>query len=263
MAAARPPALFAANLSTLWPEAPFLARFALARRAGFRLVEAQWPQHEATAPQVREQLDRHGLRMVLMNLSAGSRSGDLGLAADPSREREFEASLAEGRAFAAEVGVPKVHCLAGMAAAGVEGAAAQGCYVERLRRAADALGEDGRQLLIEPLSVPGYHLGSLGHAMATLEEVDRTNARLQFDFYHVQRLQGNVAEALRSCLGRIGHVQLAGVPGRHEPDEEQELNFPFLLAELRRLGYAGPVGCEYTPRPGGRGMVWKEAYDAE
>lgn len=263
MAAVRPAALFAANLSTLWPEVPFLARFALARQAGFRLVEAQWPQREATAPQVREQLDRHGLRMVLMNLSPGSRDGDLGLAVDQSREREFEESLAEGRAYAAEVGVPKVHCLAGMAAAEVDGTTAQGCYVERLQRAADALGADGREVLIEPLSVPGYHLGSLGHAMATLKEVDRPNARLQFDFYHVQRLQGNVVEAMRSCLEQIGHVQLAGVPGRHEPDEGQELNFPFLLAELRRLGYAGPVGCEYTPRPGGRGMAWKEAYDTE
>lgn len=259
--ARRPAVRFAANLSTLWPKVPFAERAALAQKAGFSRVEAQFPQRDMSASVLRSELQRCGLSMVLMNIDRGPREGDLGLAVDPQRGAEFQASLNEAREYANEVDAPKLHCMAGRAPAGVKEAEAQDCFLERLALAADALAEDGREVLIEPLAVRGYHLRSVHHAMSTIDSLNRPNVKLQFDFYHVQSLHGDVTQLLRRCFPYVGHVQLSGVPGRHEPDGQQELNYPFLLAELQRLSYDGAVGCEYWPREGGQGFEWMSAYE--
>ena len=253
---------FAANLSMLFNEAPFLDRFALAARAGFAAVECQFP-YEAPAAEIRARLDDLGLAMVLHNLPAGDwAAGDRGLACLPHRVAEFRAGIPRAIAYAHALGVAQVNCLAGLAPAGADAAALQATLVDNLRLAARAFAAEGLRLLVEPINtfdMPGFFVSRTAPCVALLDEVGEPNAFVQYDAYHAQRMEGELAATLARFLPRIAHVQVADNPGRHEPGTG-EIRFEFLFAELERLGYAGWIGCEYKPK--GRtdvGLDWLPA----
>lgn len=240
---------FAANLSMLFTEVPLLQRFERAARAGFKAVELQFP-YEAPAAALRQQLDAHGLQMVLHNLPAGDwAAGDRGIACNPARIEEFRAGVATAIAYATTLGVQQLNCLAGKAPEGVDEAALRRTFVENLRFAARALKEAGLRLLIEPINnydVPGFWLNNTPKALAVLDEVGADNAFVQYDIYHAQRYEGELAATMSKHLTRIGHIQLADNPGRNEPGTG-EINYPFLFRHLDRIGYTGWIGAEYKP----------------
>jgi len=253
---------FAANLSMLFTEAPFLDRFAHAARAGFGAVECQFP-YEAPAAEIRARLGDLGLRMVLHNLPAGDwAAGDRGLACLPARVDAFRAGVPRAIAYAKALGVTQLNCLAGIAPAGADAAALHATLVDNLRFAARALAGEGLRLLVEPINtfdMPGFFVNRTAQCVALLDEVDAPNAFVQYDAYHAQRMEGELAGTLARFLPRIAHVQVADNPGRHEPGTG-EIRFEFLFAELERLGYDGWIGCEY--RPAGRtelGLDWLPA----
>lgn len=255
-AAARMPR-FAANLSFLFTEWPFLDRFAAAADAGFEAVEYLFP-YEWPAEVLAERLQRNGLTQALFNVSSGDwAAGDRGLAALPARESERRAAVRLATEYAEALGCRRVHLMAGVGSR--DDANAVAAYRESVRESASTLAERGIDLLIEPINrrdVPGYFLDDFGFARRLIEALALPNLKLQFDIYHRQILHGDVATALRELMPIVGHVQIASVPGRHEPDTE-ELNFAHLLAELDRLGYQGWVGCEYRPRAGTlEGLAW-------
>ncbi len=241
---------FAANLSMLFTEVPFLDRFALAARAGFAAVECQFP-YEAEAREIRARLDEHGLQMILHNLPAGDwAAGDRGLACLPQRIDEFRADVTRAIAYAHALGVRQLNALAGIAPAGEDVATLHRTLVDNLRFAARALRAEGLRLLVEPINtadIPGFFVSRTDQAVALLDEVGADNAFVQYDVYHAQRMEGELAGTLARHLARIGHVQVADNPDRHEPGTG-EIRFEFLFAELDRLGYDGWVGCEYRPR---------------
>ncbi len=240
---------FAANLSMLFTEAPLLERFERAARAGFGAVEIQFP-YELPAAAIREQLDRHRLAMVLHNLPAGDwAAGDRGIACDPARRDEFRAGVALAIDYATTLGVTQLNALAGKPGAGVDDARTRRTLVDNLRFAARALGDAGLRLLVEPVNrfdVPGFWLDTTAKAVSVLDEVDAANAFLQYDVYHAQRSEGELAATLERLLPRIAHLQVADNPGRHEPGSG-EIDYRFLFAHLRRIGYRGAIGCEYKP----------------
>lgn len=253
---------FAANLTLLFDDAPFLDRFERAARAGFEAVEFQLPYaHPAAA--IRERLDRHGLACVLHNLPAGDwDAGERGIACLPGREAEFRDGVARAIDYARALGVPRLNCLAGLAPAGVAPARLHEVFVANLRFAATALRAEGLALLVEPINthdMPGFFLSRTAQALAVIDEVGADNLFVQYDCYHAQRMEGELVGTLRRHLARIGHVQVADNPGRHEPGSG-EIAYRFVFDELDRLGYAGWVGCEYRPR--GRtedGLGWIDA----
>ena len=252
---------FAANLSMLFTEVPLLERFERAARAGFASVEVQFP-YEAPAQAIRERLSSNRLRMVLHNLPAGdAAAGDRGIACDPARTSEFRLGVARAIDYATVLGVPQLNCLAGKAPAGVPEAVVRATFVDNLRYAAAALRSAGLKLLIEPLNnldVPGFWLNRTELAISVLDEVGAANAFVQYDVYHAQRHEGELAGTLARHLPRIGHIQIADNPGRHEPGSG-EINFPFLFGHLDRLGYGGWIGCEYWPAHGTEaGLGWLE-----
>jgi len=240
---------FAANLSMLFTEVPLLQRFERAARAGFKAVELQFP-YEAPAAALREQLDAHGLQMVLHNLPGGNwAAGDRGIACNPARVDEFRAGVATAIAYATTLGVPRLNCLAGKAPAGVDEATVRATFVANLRFAAAALKEAGLVLLVEPINtydVPGFWLNNTAKALSVLDEVGADNAYVQYDIYHAQRNEGELAATMEKHLARIGHIQLADNPGRNEPGTG-EINYPFLFHHLDRIGYSGWIGAEYKP----------------
>ena len=239
---------FAANLSMLFQELPFLDRFEAAARAGFRAVEFLFP-YEYPAQDIRQRLDRLGLRQVLFNLPPGDwAKGERGLAALPGREAEFAAGVDRAIEYANALGCPQVHAMAGVALdVPLEQAAAT--YRANLRQAADRLHAHGIRTLIEPLNsrdMPGYFLMTAEQARQIIEAVNHPNLFLQMDLYHAQIMEGDLATKLRRWLPHIGHIQIAGTPGRHEPDIG-EVNYAWLLRHVDDLGYDGWVGCEYRP----------------
>lgn len=240
---------FAANLSMLFTEVPFVARFGRAARAGFEAVECQFP-YEATPEQIRAELDAHQLRMVLHNLPAGDwAAGERGIACHPDRVAEFRDGVGQAIHYATVLRVRQLNCLAGVAPAGVSADQACQTLVENLRFAATALQEAGITLLIEPINtydIPGFLVSTTAQALALIDEVGADNVLVQYDLYHMQRMQGELIATLQRQLGRIGHVQIADNPGRHEPGTG-EINYAFVFAELDRMGYSGWVGCEYKP----------------
>ena len=240
---------FAANLSMLFTEAPFLDRFALAARAGFAAVECQFP-YEAPAAEIRARLDDLGLAMVLHNLPAGDwAAGDRGLACLPHRVDEFRAGVPRAITYAHALGVRQVNCLAGIAPAGADTAALRRTLVDNLRFTAHAFAAEGLRLLVEPINtfdIPGFFVNRTAQAVALLDDVGEPDAFVQYDAYHAQRMEGELAATLAKYLPRIAHVQVADNPGRHEPGTG-EIRFEFLFAELERLGYDGWIGCEYKP----------------
>lgn len=252
---------FAANLSMMFTEWPFLDRFAAAADSGFDAVEYLFP-YDFAPDDIAARLRDHGLTQALFNLPPGDwGGGERGLAALPGREEEFRASVEKALPYARATGVQRLHVMSGLAPA--EDPKAQAAYRDAIRFACDRLGAEGLTVLLEPINgrdMPGYFLNDFGRAAALVEELGRPNLRLQFDIYHRQILHGDVTMALRAMLPLIGHVQVASVPSRHEPSGE-ELAYSFLFEELDRLGYSGFVGCEYRPRAGTReGLGWFEPF---
>jgi hydroxypyruvate isomerase len=252
----------AANLSTLFTEVPFLERFAAAARTGFRYVEYQFP-YDFDKDEVAARARAAGLQVVLHNAPPGGRAGDRGIACLPGREEEFRGTLERAVAYARAADCPRLHCLAGVALAGVEPAHLYATYVANLRHAAARLAGEGITLLIEPIntrSVPGYFLSGSGQAERVLDEVGAPNLRLQFDLFHMQIMEGDLAKTIERLLPKIGHMQLADVPDRHEPGTG-EINFPWLLGHIDRIGYKDWIGCEYNPLGETvAGLTWAKPY---
>jgi hydroxypyruvate isomerase len=252
---------FAANLSMLFEDVPFLERFGRAAGAGFAAVECQFP-YAHPAAEIRELLDAHGLTMVLHNLPPGDQAaGDRGIACLPDRVDEFRLGVQRGIDHALVLGVPQLNCLAGKAPAGADREQLRRTLVANLRFAAAEFARAGLKLLIEPINyhdVPGFFVNTTAQALAILDEVGATNAYVQYDVYHAQRMEGELAATLQRHLHRIAHIQIADNPGRHEPGTG-EINFPFLFAHLDRIGYTGWVGCEYKPAQRTEaGLAWRE-----
>jgi hydroxypyruvate isomerase len=252
---------FASNLSMMFTEWPFLDRFAAAADAGFDAVEFLFP-YDFPAAEVGRRLASAGLTQALFNLPPGDwNRGERGLAVDPARRAEFRESLRRADDYVAATAVGRVHLMAGIAPAGDATAAA--CYEDCLREASAHFARSGVDVLIEPLNgrdVPGYFLNSFHQADSLITRLALPNLKLQFDCYHRQILHGDVTMAFRSVLAKVGHVQIASIPSRHEPDLE-ELNYAFLFDEFDRLDYAGFVGCEYRPRSGTiEGLGWLKAH---
>jgi len=244
-----------ANLSWLFTEVPFLDRFEAAAKAGFRAVEFLQP-YEFPPAEIAARLERHHLEHVLFNLPPGDAGkGERGLAAVPGREAEFMRNVERALDYAKVTGCTRIHATAGTASGGE----AEAVYVANLRAAADFLAPHGITLLIEPLNTrdnPGYFLSTAGAALRILDRVARANAGLQFDLYHCQIMEGDLARHIRDFAGRFAHVQIAGVPERHEPNIG-EVNYEYVLDLLDEAGYTGWVGCEYRPRAGTlAGLGW-------
>lgn len=254
---------FAANLTTLFTELPMLERFGAAAEAGFAAVEMQFP-YAWPAADLRARLDEHRLGLVLHNLPAGDwAAGERGIACHPDRVEEFRAGVVQAIEYARQLGARQLNCLAGKLPLGVGAGQAHDTLVANLRYAADALRGAGLTLLVEPVNtfdVPGFLVSRSAQALALIDEVGAANLLLQYDVYHAQRMEGELAGSLERHLARIGHIQISDNPGRHEPGTG-EIHFAHLFALLDRMGYQGWVGCEYTPRGGtAAGLAWREQY---
>jgi hydroxypyruvate isomerase len=252
---------FAANLAYLFTERPFMERFAAAAAAGFKAVELQFPYDQSPSA-VRSQLERHGLTMLGINTPPGQAAGQSGLAAVPRHEAEFAALFRQALDYVVAVGGRQIHVMAGQVPP-EQRPAAETTFVGNLTRAADAAADRNITLLIEPINPrdrPDYFLTRAEHAAAIIAEVERPNLRIQFDFYHAQIVGGDLLRRFEKHLPLVGHVQVAAIPSRHEPDEG-EVNYPAIFAELDKLGYEGWVGAEYRPREGTEdGLGWGRPY---
>lgn len=240
---------FAANLSMLFQEHAFLDRFAAARAAGFEAVEIQFP-YAFPASEIARRLDGEGMELVLHNLPAGDwEAGERGLAALAGREVEFREGLARALDYAAALGCPRLNCLAGRPTPGADPEDARKTFVGNLALAAEALQGAGLMLLTEAINdrdMPGFHLTRTADAVAAVRAVGAPNVLIQYDAYHMQRMEGDLARTIEENLAFIGHIQIADDPGRHEPGTG-EIDYASLLAHLDGIGYRGWVGCEYTP----------------
>ena len=250
---------FAANLSWLYTELPFFERFEAAARDGFRAVEMLFP-YEHSAVGIRSALLANGLELVLFNAPPGdARLGERGLASLPDRIDAFRASIDQALEYASVLACPRLHLMAGVVRDGLRRAEQRDTYVRNLRWACRRLAAAGVSATIEPINprdVPGYLLATQADAHAVVAEVGEPNLQVQMDLYHCQIVEGDVAMKIRRHLAGVGHIQIAGVPERNEPDLG-ELNYPYLFALLDELGYDGWVGCEYRPRDGTRnGLGW-------
>jgi hydroxypyruvate isomerase len=240
---------FAANISTMFTEVPFAERIQAAADAGFKAVECQFP-YEARAAELEARLDHAGVDLVLLNVPPGDfGAGERGMAGLPGREAEFRAGLDRALDYASRLGCEQIQVMAGMQPPGIAKEACLETYRANLQIAADACGRAGKVALIEPINsrdMPGYLLNTAGEAARVIADVGGSSLKLQFDFYHAQIMTGDLARSFEQHLPLIGHVQIAGVPERHEPDTG-EINYPYLFEVIDRLGYAGWVGCEYFP----------------
>ena len=238
-----------ANLTMLFTELPFMERFERAARVGFRYVEYLFP-YGLDVDAIAAELKRHGLEQVLFNLPAGDwAAGERGIANDPGRRAAFREGVEQAVDIARRLGVRRLNCLVGLRRKDVPEAEQHACLVDNLRHAADRLAAHGITLLVEPLNVldvPGFYLTTTRQALALLDEVGRPNVRIQYDAYHMQIMEGNLTHALRTHLARIGHVQIADVPGRHQPGTG-EIRYPFVLRALDEARYEGFVSLEYVP----------------
>ena len=253
---------FAANLTMMFNEVPFPARFVAASKAGFRGVEFLFP-YEYPRQEVAQWLTGSGLESVLINLPPGDwAAGERGLAALPGREEAFRASVRTGLEYAQALGTPCLHAMAGLIPPEADRRRYRDVYIQNLRFAAKELAGEHRTLLIEPINtrdMPGYFLNTQGEAHAICEEVGEPNLKVQMDLYHAQIVEGDLAVKLRRHLARVGHIQIASVPERNEPNDG-EVNYPYLFRLLDALGYDGWVGCEYRPRAGtDKGLGWLKA----
>ncbi len=276
---------FAANLSMMYPDLPFLDRFEAAAKDGFTAVEYLFPYAFAKEELV-ERLQANNLQQVLFNAPPGGtdaasidrawNGGDKGITCIPGREDEFRAGVALALDYAQALGCPRIHLMAGLLPAGVSREAAQRTYVANLRWAAAEAARHGRDVLIEPINtrdIPGFFLNRQDQAHALVTEVGAANLKVQMDLYHCQIVEGDVAIKIRQYLptGRVGHFQIAGVPERHEPDIG-EVNYPYLFGVIDEVaaqcGWDGWIGCEYKPKRGGQpggtsaGLGWFGAFRA-
>jgi hydroxypyruvate isomerase len=240
---------FAANLTMLYNELPFLERFDAAAAAGFRGVEFLFP-YAFPADEIAERLNRNRLALVLHNLPPGNwEAGERGIACHPNRVGEFQDGVGKAIAYAKILGAPQLNCLAGIVPQGVTRDAARATFVANLAFAAAKLKAEGIRLLIEPINtfdIPGFFLSGTRQAIDILDAAGADNVFVQYDIYHMQRMEGELANTIKANLARIRHMQLADNPGRNEPGTG-EINYAFLFRCIDQLGYDGWIGCEYKP----------------
>jgi len=254
---------FAANLSMLYPELDFLDRFEAAARDGFKAVEFLFP-YDFPAADIAVQLKKHKLTQALFNCPPGDwQKGERGMASLPGREDEFRTSIDRALEYAAVIGNKTLHVMAGLIRPDQDRARHREVYVRNLRHAAQAARSAGITIVIEPIntrSIPGFFLNRQDEAHAVRAEVGEPNLKVQMDLFHVQIVEGDIAMKMRQYMKGVGHMQVAGVPDRHEPDTG-EVNYPYLFALMDELGYAGWVGCEYHPKKGtSEGLGWARPY---
>jgi Hydroxypyruvate isomerase len=256
---------FAANLSMLYPQHEFLDRFAAAAADGFEAVEFLFP-YDYSANELKQRLSDNGLVQALFNVPPGDwAAGERGIATLPGREDEFRSGFDRALEYAAVLGNTRVHVMAGLLAAESDRARHHGVYLQNLAYAADQAGKAGITVLLEPINtrdMPGFFLNRQDQAQAICKEVGATNLKVQFDCYHCQIVEGDLATTLRRDFDCIGHIQIAGVPDRHEPDQG-EVNYPYLFELMDHLGYDGWVGCEYRPKADtSMGLQWLRDWKA-
>ncbi len=253
---------FAANLTMLFNELPFMQRFEAAAKAGFKAVEYLFP-YAYDKKELAAALKANGLAQVLHNLPAGDwDGGERGIGCHPDRVSEFREGVGRAIDYATALGCPKVNCLLGKLPAGVTAADARKVVVDNLRFAAKELEGAGIRLLIEPINtfdIPGFYLNRTDQALSILDEVGSPNLLVQYDIYHAQRMEGELGNTLSKHITRIGHIQLADNPGRGEPGTG-EINYPWLFRHIDAIGYDGWIGCEYKPRgTTAEGLGWRSA----
>jgi hydroxypyruvate isomerase len=254
---------FCANLGFLFTEQPFLDRFAASAKAGFGAVEYSQP-YGHRVDQLAEILVKNRLQQVMINLPAGNwDAGERGIACHPDRVGEFQDGVEQAIVYAKGLGNPLINCLAGLRPGSISHAASWETLVGNLRFAGAELRKAGLALLVEPINhfdMPGFFLNTSADAMRAIDETGDAAIKLQYDIYHMQRMEGEVSSTIERLFPRIGHFQCAGVPGRTEPDRG-ELNYAHVFALIDRLGYEGWVGAEYKPVAGTeQGLGWKEKY---
>ena len=243
---------FAANLNFLFTEVDFLQRFGAARKAGFGAVEFPFPypyEHAALAAAVKEA----GVEVVLFNLPPGNwEKGERGIACHPDRTAEFRDGVAQAVAYARTLKCPRVNCLAGIAPRDADPERLRATFVENLRYAAAAFAKEGVTLVMEPINprtIPGFYLNTTKQSLDIMRAVGAANLKIQYDVFHMQIVEGDLAKTIEANLANIGHIQFADVPDRHEPGTG-EVNFDFLFDWIDRVGYPGWVGAEYVPAKG-------------
>lgn len=256
---------FSANLSMLFTEHEFLDRFDAAAAAGFKGVEYLGP-YDYTPAEVAARLDKNGLSQVLFNLPSGDwAGGERGIAVLPGRVEEFRSGVDKAITYAKALGCPQVNCLAGIAPGDADTETLENVFVDNLKFAAERLEKAGVRLLVEPINtrdIPGFFLTNTRQALAILDRVGSKNLYVQYDIYHMQIMEGDLARTIEANLPRIAHLQLADNPGRHEPGTG-EINYPFLYDFIDGLGYEGWIGAEYKPKAGTQaGLGWLDATHA-
>ncbi|XP_056388409.1 putative hydroxypyruvate isomerase [Hyla sarda] len=265
-----PPLRFAANISWLFPDIPTLpGRIRAAGRAGFRAVEVAWP-YGADPGEMKAALGESNAELVLLNTPPGDVSaGELGLGAVPGRQDGFRTGLHQAVTWAQDLGCTRIHIMAGRVPTGIDRSSVEKemeeTFIENLIYAADILDRAGMVGLIEPINCritePRYFLNTPQQGASILQKVGRSNVKMQMDLYHWQIMDGNLTENIKTYFPLIGHVQVAQVPHRNEPDSPGELNFTYLYDLLQELGYQGYIGCEYKPRGDtAAGLGWLEDY---
>jgi hydroxypyruvate isomerase len=252
---------FSAHLGYLFADRPLLQRIDAAAACGFKAIEGRFPDG-VPADDFKRAVERNGLSVLGINTPTGG-DKEFGLGAKPGRQKDWQKTFDEALAYVTAVGASAIHCLAGKVDDG-DRAEAEKVFVENLKGAADLAAAKNVKLYLEPInprSQPNYFLYSVEQAVDIIDRVGRPNVWLQYDFYHVQIVGGDLIARLEKYLPKIGHIQCSQVPVRHEPDADGEINYPFVFAEVDRLGYTGWIGCEYIPR--GRtedGFAWARAY---
>jgi hydroxypyruvate isomerase len=250
---------FAANLSMLYPQHDFLERFAAAAADGFGAVEYLFP-YDYSAQELKQRLSENGLVQALFNAPPGDwAAGERGIASLPGRQDEFRAGIQRALEYAQVLGNDRIHVMAGLLPSEALREQHQGIYLDNLGYAAEQAATAGITVLIEPINtrdMPGFFLNRQDQAQAICKAVGADNLKVQFDFYHCQIVEGDVISKLRRDFAGVGHIQIAGVPDRHEPDLG-ELNYAWLFEEIDRLGYKGWIGCEYRPKGDtSSGLAW-------
>ncbi|MDH3281125.1 MAG: hydroxypyruvate isomerase [Gammaproteobacteria bacterium] len=254
---------FAANLTMLYTEIDFLSRFGAAAKAGFKGVEYLFP-YAFDEAELRDRLDKHGLVQVLHNLPAGDwDAGERGIACHPDRVGEFQDGVALAIEYATELGCTQLNCLAGIVPPSANRERVDQTFIDNLKFAAQELKQAGIRLLTEPINtrdIPGFYLTHTRQAIEIIDVVATDNLFLQYDIYHMQIMEGDLAHTIEAYLDRIAHMQLADNPGRHEPGSG-EINYPFLFRFVDDLQYPGWIGCEYKPdTTTDAGLTWLDAY---
>ncbi len=250
---------FAANLTMMYNEHAFLDRFAAAARDGFKAVEYLFP-YDFSVESLQAQLEAHGLTQALFNAPPGDwAAGERGIASLPGREDDFRRGIDTALAYAGRLGNDTLHVMAGIVPDGADRAQHRAVYLRNLDYAAHVARADGVTIVIEPINprdMPGFFLTRQDDAQAICREIGAPNLKVQFDCYHCQIVEGDLAKKLERDMAGIGHIQIAGVPDRHEPDIG-EVNYPYLFERIDALGYGGWIGCEYRPKAGtSAGLGW-------